>query len=84
MFARSIRSLRHPARRDPAEWALACVLIDGPRRLVLVAVATLGLLVGVSPVPDAAPAALIVALTVGVARALVGHDRAEWSADPHR
>jgi hypothetical protein len=59
-----IRSSRHPGGRDRAEWALACVVIDGPRRLVLVAVAVIGLLLGVSPVPVPHPL-VIVALAVG-------------------
>src|SRR5262249_46327177 len=45
------RALRHPRGRDRVDVAMACVLVDGPRRLALVGVAVLGLLVGVSPLP---------------------------------
>jgi hypothetical protein len=58
------RSARHPGGRDLAEWAQACVVIDGPRRLGLVVVAVVGLLLGVSPVP-VPNVAVVVALTVG-------------------
>ncbi len=58
-------TLRHPARRNLADVCMACALLDGPRRLLLVVVATLGLLVGVSPVPMPSVAALVT-LTVGV------------------
>jgi hypothetical protein len=44
---------------------MGCVLVDGPRRLALIAVAVLGLLIGVSPMPvPTAPA--LVALGIGV------------------
>jgi hypothetical protein len=66
---RDVRSLlrrtRHTGGRDLADLAVACVLIEGPRRLALVAIAVLGLLLGVSPIPVPTPVALA-ALAVGV------------------
>lgn len=60
-----VRAARRPLHRDHADLAVACVLIDGPRRLVLVVTATIGLLLGVSPVPSPSPVALV-AGAVGV------------------
>jgi hypothetical protein len=66
---RDVRSLarawRHPGGRDLADLAVACVVIEGPRRLALVAIAVFGLLVGVSPIPAPSLAALA-ALAAGV------------------
>jgi hypothetical protein len=45
---------------------MACVLLEGPRRVLLVVIATLGLLVGTSPVPVPTVPALVV-LAIGVA-----------------
>jgi len=56
---------RRTGRRTRADVAMGCVLVDGPRRLAMVAVAVLGLLVGVSPMPVPTVPALV-ALGVGV------------------
>jgi hypothetical protein len=46
--------------------AVACVLVDGPRRLAIVATATLGLLVGVAPMPmPSAAASIALGIAVG-------------------
>jgi hypothetical protein len=59
------RAARRGGRRTRADVAMGCVLVDGPRRLALIAVAVLGLLIGVSPMPvPTAPA--LVALGIGV------------------
>ena len=60
------RAARRPRGRTAADFAMACVLVDGPRRLALIAVAVLGLMVGVSPVPVPSIPALV-ALALGVA-----------------
>jgi hypothetical protein len=52
---REVRSAAGAARRrgkrTRADVAIGCVLIDGPRRLAMIAVAVFGLLIGVSPMP---------------------------------
>lgn len=69
--------------------AVAGALVDGPRRLLLVVVVTLGLLVGVAPVAQP-PAVTIVALVVAAAAMSASHvllgggairfgDRIRWS-----
>jgi hypothetical protein len=67
---REVRSAAGAARRrgktTRADVAIACVLIDGPRRLAMIAVAVLGLLLGVSPMPVPTMAALI-SLATGLA-----------------
>jgi hypothetical protein len=67
---REVRSAAGSARRrgkkTGADVAIACVLIDGPRRLAMIVVAVLGLLLGVSPMPVPTVAALI-SLATGLA-----------------
>jgi hypothetical protein len=67
---REVRSAANAARRGGkrtrADMAMGCVLVDGPRRLVMVVVAVLGLLIGVSPMPvPALPALASLAIGVG-------------------
>lgn len=72
-----------------ADLAIAAVMSDGPRRIVLVAAASLALLLGISPMP-APPAWAIVAALVAMAASSVAHvalgggrirfgDRTRWS-----
>ena len=60
--ATAARRARHRTRADVA---MGCVLVDGPRRLLMVVVAVVGLLFGVSPMPVPAVPALI-SLAIGV------------------
>jgi hypothetical protein len=73
------RTLRHPGRRDLPDVSMACVLLEGPRRVLLVVVATLALLVGTSPMPMPTTPALI-ALAIGV----VGMSAATIALCPRR
>ena len=65
---REVRSAATAARRrgkrTRADVAMGCVLIDGPRRLAMIAVAVVGLLIGVSPMPVPTVPALV-SLTIG-------------------
>jgi hypothetical protein len=67
---REVRSAANAARRarkrTRADIAMGCVLADGPRRLLMIVVAILGLLLGVSPMPvPSAPAMISLAIGVG-------------------
>jgi len=59
------RAARRARKRTRADVAMGCVLVDGPRRLLMVVVAVVGLLFGVSPMPVPAVPALI-SLAIGV------------------
>jgi hypothetical protein len=60
-----VRAARRSMRRQRADYAMAAVVIDGPRRLGIVVFAIAGLLVGVAPFP-VPPAPAIVAAAVGL------------------
>lgn len=57
---------RRRGNKTRADVAIACVLIDGPRRLAMIVVAVLGLLLGVSPMP-VPTVAVLVSLATGLA-----------------
>lgn len=61
-MATSYRVLRQPGARLP-ELAVAAVLTDGPRRLVLVVSLSLALVIGVAPIPMPPPWAILVGLS---------------------
>lgn len=63
---------RRPVRRRAADYATAAVVIDGPRRLGIVAAAVLGLLIGSGPFPWP-PAAAVACAGVGIAGMSLSH-----------
>lgn len=84
---RVVRSPRRPQRS--AEAAMGAVLLEGPRRLVLVATVAVALLVGISPMP-VPPVWALVPLAIGALLASTSHvvlgdgrirvgDRLRWS-----
>lgn len=84
---RVVRSRRRPRRS--ADAAVGAVLLEGPRRLLLVITASLALLLGVSPMPvpprwalalllGAAAAAAVSHVALGDGRIRLG-DRTRWS-----
>jgi hypothetical protein len=81
--------VRRPARRRLADVAVAAVVVDGPRRLAIVALATLGLLIGTAPFPWP-PAFAVAGAGVGIASMALAHrlssggrirfgDRTRWA-----
>jgi hypothetical protein len=84
-----VRAARRSMRRHRADYAMAAVVIDGPRRLGLVVAAIGGLLLGVAPFP-VPPAGALVAAAVGIAGMSIAHtllsggrvrigDRVRWT-----
>ena len=59
----AVRSARRTLRRPHADYAMAAVVTDGPRRLATVLLVALGLLIGVSPIerPSALAAGFVIA-----------------------
>ena len=84
-----VRAARRSMRRHRADYAMAAVVIDGPRRLGLVVTAIGGLLLGVAPFP-VPPVAVVVAAASGIAGMSLAHsllsdgrvrigDRVRWT-----
>jgi hypothetical protein len=69
-----VRAARSPRHRPLADHVMAAVLLDAPRRLAMVAVITVGLLVGRPPMDLPSPTALA-ALALGVAATSIAHHR---------
>ena len=78
-----VRAARRSMRRQRADYAMAAVVIDGPRRLGVVVAAIGGLLLGVAPFPMP-PAAAIVAAAVGLIGMSLAHVLLVGRAHPHR
>ena len=68
----AVRAARRTVRRRAADYAVAAVLVDGPRRLGIIALAITGLLLGVAPFPWP-PAGALVAAGVGLAAMSLSH-----------
>jgi hypothetical protein len=87
--ARAVRTVSHRPPRRSAEAAMGGVLLEGPRRLVLVVALSVGLVVGTAPMPVppwwAIVAAGVGALLVAASHVAVGGgrirfgDRTRWS-----
>ncbi len=67
-----VRAARQSMRRHRADYAMAAVVIDGPRRLGIVVMAVAALLFGVSPFP-VPPTAALVAAAVGIVGMSLAH-----------
>lgn len=87
--ARAVRSASQRRARRSAELAMGAVLLEGPRRLVLVVALSLGLVLGVAPMPMppwwALLAAVLAAVLAASAHVVLGGgrihfgDRTRWA-----